>query len=78
MEFVRLKYANNKLIGTSIKEIKEYKEIITDYVDKKGFDYVGFIPMVFGPNGRILEVDLLFRKPAERKTEVEKPKAETK
>jgi hypothetical protein len=63
MEFVRLKYANNKLINA---DIKEHREIITDYVDKRGYDYLGFIPTLFGPNGKILEVDLIFRKPVER------------
>ena len=63
MEFVRLKYANNKLINA---DIKEHREIITDYVDKRGYDYLGFVPTLFGPNGKILEVDLIFRKPVEK------------
>lgn len=63
MEFVRLKYANNKLINA---EIKEHREIIEEYVEKKGYEYVGFIPVVFGPSGKMLEVDLVFRKPAEK------------
>ena len=63
MEFVRLKYANNKLINA---EIKEHREIIEEYVEKKGYEYVGFIPVVFGPRGKMLEVDLVFRKPAEK------------
>lgn len=60
MEFVRVKYANNKLINA---EIKDHHEIINEYVEKKGMEYVGFIPVVFGPSGKILEIELLFRKP---------------
>ncbi len=63
MEFVRVKYANNKLINA---EIKEHREIIEEYVGKKGYEYVGFIPVVFGPSGKMLEVDLVFKKPADK------------
>lgn len=63
MEFVRLKYANNKLINA---DIKEHREIISEYVEKKGFEYLGFIPTLFGPNGKIQEVDLIFRKPVQK------------
>ena len=59
MEFVRLKYANNKLIDA---DIKEYREIIDEYVEKKGYEYVGFIPVLFGPSGKILEIDLIFKR----------------
>lgn len=60
MEFVRLKYANNKLINANIKE---HQDVINEYVEKKGYEYVGFIPVLFGPNGKMLELDLIFRKP---------------
>ena len=59
MEFVRLKYANNKLISA---EIKEHRDVIEEYVNKKGYKYVGFIPVLFGPSGKMLEVDLMFEK----------------
>ena len=62
MEFVRLKYANNKLINS---DIKEHRDVINEYVEKKGYEYVGFIPTLFGPSGKALEVDLIFKKPAE-------------
>lgn len=77
MEYVRLKYANNKLINANIKE---HREVIDEYVDKKGFEYVGFIPVLFGPSGKVLEVDLVFKKPVAIKNEKgEKPeKAEEK
>ena len=66
MEFVKLKYANNKLINS---DIKEHREVINEYVEKKGMEYVGFIPTLFGPSGKILEVDLIFKKPKEVKEE---------
>ena len=63
MEFVRVKYANNKLINADVKEqIKDYQELVTEYVEKKGFEFLGFVPIVFGPNGRPMEGDLVFRK----------------
>ena len=62
MEFVRLKYANNKLINS---DIKEHRDVINEYVDKKGFEYVGFIPVL-----------LIFKKPVEKTSQkpVEKSK----
>lgn len=77
MEYVKLKYANNKLINA---DIKEHREVIDEYVNKKGYEYVGFIPTLFGPNGKTMEIDLIFKKPAEKaeeKAEV-KPEADKK
>ena len=73
MEFVRMKYANNKLINS---DIKEHRDVINDYVEKRGFDYVGYIPIVFGPSGKMLEIDLVFKKPSDESTQelVEKSK----
>ena len=62
MEFVRLKYANNKLINS---DIKEHRDVIEEYVKKKGFKYLGFIPVLYGPSGKVLEVDLIFEKPVD-------------
>ena len=73
MEFVRLKYANNKLINA---DIKEHREIITEYVEKKGYDYLGYIPTTFGPSGKVLEVDLIFRKPVDRISKAVRPNLE--
>ena len=63
MEYVRLKYANNKLINSNLKE---HREVIDEYVGKRGYDYIGFIPVIYGPSGKLLEVDLVFKKPAEK------------
>lgn len=75
MEFVRLKYANNKLINS---DIKEHRDVINEYVEKRGYEYVGFIPTLFGPSGKTLEVDLIFRKPTEPKDEKHEKPAEVK
>ena len=69
MEYVRLKYANNKLINA---DIKEHREVIDEYVNKKGYTYVGFIPVLFGTSGKTLEIDLIFKKP--ENTKENKPK----
>ena len=74
MEFVKLKYANNKLINA---DIKEHREVIEEYVDKKGMEYIGFIPTLFGPSGKTLEIDLIFKKPAGVKEEAKKDKQDT-
>ena len=77
MEFVRLKYANNKLINANLKE---HRDIIEEYVMRKNMEYMGFVPVLFGPSGKILEIDLIFKKPASAKapakTEPTKPEAQ--
>ena len=74
---MRLKYANNKLINA---DIKEHRDVINEYVNKKGMEYIGFIPVLFGPSGKTLEIDLIFKKPKDDKTEEKKeePKKPTK
>ena len=62
MEFVRMKYANNKLINANLKE---HRGIIEEYVLKKHMEYLGFVPVLFGPSGKTLEIDLIFKTPAE-------------
>ena len=69
MEFVRLKYANNKLINA---DIKEHRDVINEYVQKKGYTYVGFVPVSFGPSGKMLEIDLIFKAPDTEKTQKNK------
>ena len=65
MEYVRLKYANNKLVSSNIKE---HREVIDEYVEKRGYDYVGFIPTLFSPSGKMLELDLIFKRRDDKKT----------
>lgn len=62
MEFVRVKYANNKLYNANLKE---HREIIEEYVLKKGYTFLGYVPVVFGPSGKTLEADLVFKLPKE-------------
>lgn len=58
MEYVRLNYENNKLTNA---ELKNHQEVINEYVEK-GYKYVGFIPVNFGPSGKTLAIDLIFEK----------------
>ena len=58
MEYVRLNYENNKLTNA---ELKNHQEVINEYVEK-GYKYVGFIPVTFGPSGKTLAIDLIFEK----------------
>ena len=70
MEFVRLKYANNKLINA---DIKEHRDVINEYVEKKGMEYIGFIPVLFGPSGKTLEIDLIFKNTKDAKATTTDP-----
>ena len=58
MEFVILEYDNNKATNA---ELNGYQEVIKEYVEK-GYKYVGFIPVKFGPIGKTLAIDLIFEK----------------
>ena len=69
MEFVRVKYANNKLINANLKE---HREILTEYIEKKGYTYLGFIPVLFGPSGKTLALDLIFEAPENLQPEVKR------
>lgn len=69
MEFVRLKYANNKLINSNLKE---HREVIEEYISKKNMTYLGFVPVLYGPSGKLLEIDLIFKKPEEDNNESKK------
>lgn len=58
MEFVRVEYDNKKATNA---ELSGHRELIEDYADK-GYHYVGFIPVKFGPSGKTLAIDLIFEK----------------
>ena len=58
MEFVRLEYYNSK---TANAVISKHQDVIKEYVGK-GYKYVGFIPVKFGPSGKTLAIDLIFEK----------------
>ena len=74
MEFVRLKYANNKLINANLKE---HREVLEEYINKRGMEYLGFVPVLFGPSGKTLEIDLIFKKPKDG-TETDKSDSASK
>ena len=58
MEFIRLEYKNNKATNA---ELSGHQEKIREYVSK-GYEYIGFIPVKFGPSGKTLAIDLIFKK----------------
>ena len=58
MEFVRLEYQNSKVANA---ELKGHREVILSYAEK-GYRYAGFLPVVEGPSGKTLAVDLIFEK----------------
>lgn len=58
MEFVRLELDNNKATNA---ELDGHQEVIKGYISK-GYKYVGFIPVKFGPSGKTLAIDLIFEK----------------
>ena len=57
--FVDLECENRK---TANSELKGHEEIINDYA-KKGYKYAGYLPVIMGPSGKILKIQLLFEKP---------------
>ena len=74
MEFVRLKYANNKLINANLKE---HRDVIEEYTTRKHMEYLGYVPVLFGPSGKMLEIDLIFKKPAENASSTKPNKENT-
>jgi hypothetical protein len=57
-EFVRVDYQNHR---TTTAELDGHREIIEEYADK-GYEYAGFLPVKSGPSGKVLSVDLIFKK----------------
>lgn len=57
-EFVRIEY-NNK--ATSVAQTEQHQKVILDYSDK-GYHYAGYVPVKFGPSGKMLVIDLVFEK----------------
>lgn len=57
-EFVRLNLKNNPAANA---KLDGHQEIVLSYA-KKGYAYSGFIPVDFGPSGKMLAVDLVFQK----------------
>lgn len=58
MEFVRITYDNK---ATSTAETEQHQKVILEYAEK-GYHYQGFVPVKFGPSGKMLVIDLVFEK----------------
>lgn len=58
VEFVRVEYKNNKVTTATLEG---HQEIIREYAEK-GFHYAGYIPVLLGPSGKTLSIDLVFEK----------------
>ena len=50
MKYVRFEYDNKKATNS---ELNGHREIIDEYTSK-GYKYVGFVPVRFGPSGKPL------------------------
>lgn len=55
-EFVRINYDNK---ATSTSETERHQAIIKEYYEK-GFRFAGYVPVKFGPSGKMLTIDLIF------------------
>lgn len=57
-EFVTMDMENNPALNA---ELKGWRPVIEEWADK-GYSYSGFIPVKFGPSGKMLVIDLVFQK----------------
>ena len=57
-EFVRINYDNK---ATSTSETEQHQKAIREY-SEKGYHYAGYVPVKFGPSGKMLIIDLVFEK----------------
>ncbi len=57
-EFVRINYDNK---ATSTSETEQHQKVIKEY-SEKGYHYAGYVPVKFGPSGKMLIIDLVFEK----------------
>lgn len=57
-EFVRISYDNK---ATSTAKTEQHQAVIREY-SAKGYHYAGFVPVKFGPSGKMLVIDLVFEK----------------
>lgn len=58
MKFEHLVLENKK---TTTAELFGHREVIEKYA-KEGYHYAGFVPTLFGPSGKMIELDLVFEK----------------
>lgn len=57
-EFVTIELDNKP---TTTAQLSGYREVIESYADK-GFAFSGYVPVKFGPSGKMLIIDLVFQK----------------
>ena len=57
-EFVKLELKNNP---ATTAELDGYQDIIRSK-GEEGFAYAGYVPVKYGPSGKMLEIDLVFQK----------------
>lgn len=58
VEFVRLEYKN---YPPGSAELSGHQEVIERRISQ-GYTYTGFVPVKFGPSGKMLIIDLVFEK----------------
>lgn len=58
IKYVRVNYNNSK---TGSSETSEHQSIITNMLNEN-YCYLGFVPVKMGPSGKILSIDLIFKK----------------
>lgn len=58
IKYVRVDYNNSK---TGSSKTNEHQNIIANMLNEN-YSYLGFIPVKMGPSGKILSIDLIFKK----------------
>lgn len=57
-EYVEVELENHK---ATTSELKGHREIIEQYAEK-GLTFAGSIPTLYGPSGKVLRIELIFKK----------------
>lgn len=57
-EYVELTLENHK---ATTSELQGHHEVIDEYATK-GYRYIGYVPTLIGPSGKILKLELIFEK----------------
>lgn len=58
IKFATINYDNK---ATSTSQTHEHQKLISEFA-QKGYHYKGFVPVKFGPSGKMLVIDLIFEK----------------
>ncbi|MCQ2490276.1 MAG: DUF4177 domain-containing protein [Ruminococcus sp.] len=57
-EYVEIELENHK---ATTSELSGHHEIIEEYTEK-GYTFCGSIPTLYGPSGKVLKIELIFKK----------------